>query len=369
MTFPVPTPLLRWSVLALAAVLAACSSTESSRSAEYTTAAARTPNLEVPPDLTQLSGDARFQAQGGVVSAAAAARAPATAGAAPATVALTAAGDLRVERHGQQRWLVTPLTPEQLWPRLRSFWESNGFTIMLDNATAGVMETDWSENRAKLPRSVARNMLGGLLGNVFDTGERDQFRTRLERTEAGTEIYLSHRGIEEVFTERDNTGARWRLRPSDPVLEAELLGRLMVALGQTQAMATAAVAAAPEVPPRARVLPESTATALEMDENFDRAGRRVSQALDRGGFSVEDRDRANGLFYVRWIDPRQAGEEPGFFDRLFRGASASQGPTRYRIALRAAGDKTQVSVQTSAGEPETGEDARRIVTQLADQLR
>jgi len=277
-------------------------------------------------------------------------------------------GDLRVERQGQQRWLVTPLTPEQLWPRLRSFWETNGFTLQTENAAAGVMETEWSENRAKLPRSVVRNVLGGVLGNLFDTGERDQFRTRLERTEAGTEIFISHRGIEEVATDSDGTGARWRLRPSDPTLEAEFLGRLLVALGQAEAVATAAVAQAPEAQARARVVEGQPAATLEVDDTFDRAWRRVGLALDRGGFSVEDRDRTNGLYYVRWIDPRLAGEEPGFFDRLFRGGQM-QGPVRYRIALSAAGDKTRVSVQTSAGEPETGEDAQRIVAQLASELR
>lgn len=360
------------AALVASALLSACGSTsQSSRQAEYLAGATRTPNLEVPPDLTQLARESRFQTPGGVVSASAAGRAPtAGAGVAQPAVALTGLGELRVERHGQQRWLVSPSTPEDLWPRLRSFWESNGFTLQTDNPAAGVMETEWSENRAKLPRSVARNLLGGLLGNLFDTGERDQFRIRLERTEAGTEIYLSHRGIEELSAERDGTGARWRLRPSDPALEADFLGRLMVALSpaQTVATAAAAVAQAPEAPARARVLTGAGAATLEVDDTFDRAWRRVGLALDRGGFSVEDRDRAGGLYYVRWIDPRLAGQEPGFFDRLFRGASA-QAPVRYRIVLSAAGDKTRVAVQTSAGEPETGENAQRIVAQLGEALR
>jgi outer membrane protein assembly factor BamC len=357
------------ALVAAALLLAACSSApQSARQSEYVTGAVRTNSLEVPPDLTQLARDTRFAPQGGVVSASAAARGPVTAAATQPAVALTALGDLRVERQGQQRWLVTSMTPEQLWPRLRSFWETNGFTLQTDNPASGVMETEWSENRAKLPRSVVRNVLGGLLGNLFDTGERDQFRTRLERTEAGTEIFISHRGVEEVEGDRDGTGTRWRVRPSDPTLEAEFLGRLLVALGQTEAAATAAVAQAPEAPARARVVEGQTAATLELDETFDRAWRRVGLALDRGGFSVEDRDRTNGLYYVRWIDPRLAGEEPGFFDRLFRGARA-EGPVRYRIALSAAGDKTRVVVQTSAGEPETGENAQRIVAQLAEALR
>jgi outer membrane protein assembly factor BamC len=371
-----PPQALRLGVLALGVLmLAACgSTTQSSRQSEYASGAVRIPNLEVPPDLTQLARESRFVPQGGVVSASAAtaARVPgagsAPTAAAPAAVALQSLGELRVERQGQQRWLVAPLPPEQLWPRLRSFWETSGFTLSVENAAAGIMETEWSENRARIPRSVARNMLGGVLGTMFDTGERDKFRTRVERTDQGSEIFISHRGIEEVSPEGDGTGVRWRPRPSDASLEAEFLGRLLVALGQTEAVATAAVAQAPEAPARARVVTGQPAATLEMDETFERAWRRVGLALDRGGFSVEDRDRANGLYYVRWIDPRLAGEEPGFFDRLLRGARAPT-PVRYRIALSAAGDRTRVSVQTSAGEPETGEDAQRIVAQLAETLR
>ena len=132
------------------------------------------------------------------------------------------------------RWLVSSRTPEQLWPQLRTFWEERGFTLEVDDAAAGVMETDWNENRAKLPADVVRNTIGRLLGNLYDTGERDRFRTRVERTAAGSEIYVSHRGAEEVLIGERRESTAWRARPNDPELEAEVLARLMVALGAPQ---------------------------------------------------------------------------------------------------------------------------------------
>jgi outer membrane protein assembly factor BamC len=320
---------------------------------DYRSAAGKQRPLDVPPDLSQLARDTRYQPQSGVVSAAAVAAAPATAGApaaSPGAVAPLALGELRIERAGNQRWLVVPQSPDQLWPQLRSFWEKNGFTLQLDSPQTGVMETNWNENRARLPSDAVRNTIGRLFGNLFDTGERDLFRTRVERTERGAEIYLSHRGIVEVYNDQFRQTTTWRGRPSDADLEAEFLARLMAALAgvetprsaaagaTTPSAAVAAVAAAPETPARARLVSDSNGSMLEVDESFDRAWRRVGLALDRGGFTVEDRDRAQGLYFVRYVDPSTAGqEEPNFFSRLFSGAKDNSAPVRYRIALKAAG--------------------------------
>ena len=306
---------------AMLSLLAGCTSTGdgmfSGERIDYKSAAGKTQPLEVPPDLTQLSRESRYQPQGGVVSAAtaggatAASAGAAAAASAPATVALANVGDLRVARDGQQRWLVVPQTPEMLWPLVKAFWQQRGFTLAEESATTGVMETNWSENRAKLPNDAIRNVIGRLLGNAYDSGERDRYRTRIERTATGSEIYISHRGIEETYTSERRESTAWRTRPVDPQLEAEFLSRLMVALGSKEEPARAAVAAAapgataaaasslPALaaggggPARATAAP--LATTLTVNEPFDRAWRRVGLALDRSGFTVEDRDRAAGV--------------------------------------------------------------------------
>lgn len=386
--------ILGGSALAAAALLSGCT-VFSGDSVDYKGAAAKTRPLDVPPDLTQLARDGRFQQTGGVVSAAATAAAAQQApGAAPGataspTVAVQSTADIRIERRGSQRWLVVDRAPEALWPQLREFWERNGFTLNVDNASAGVMETNWRENRAKLPNDPIRSTLGRVLGNLWDTGERDLFRTRVERAEKGSEIFISHRGIAEQFTGPQRDQTVWRPRPSDTELEAEMLARLMVALapaGATAPTATTAAAAtpagsappavaaartavttAPDAPPRARLV--DNGTALEVDEGFDRAWRRVGLALDRGGFTVEDRDRANGIYYVRYVNPELAGrEEPNFFQRLF-GAESAQVAVRYRVTLSREAGKSTIRVLTSAGNAEAGENGRRIVAQLVNELR
>ena len=379
----------------LFALLAGCSSVErltSGDKVDYRSASTTTKTLDVPPDLTQLGRDPRFQAPpSGSVSASsfqssASAVAPAgpsgppiTVSAAPTTATATAqtppSDEARIERAGSQRWMTTHLSPEQLWPQLRTFWQERGFNLVVDEPTAGVMETDWAEDRAKLPNDLIRNTIGKLLESLYSTGERDKFRTRVERTANGSEVYISHRGLVEVYVgvQRDTT--MWQGRPADPQLEAAFLSRLAQKLnakeepGKATAAAKPASEAAP-LPARARLLEGTPGAAMQVDEGFERAWRRVGLALDRTGFTVEDRDRSGGLYFVRYVDPAQAAkEEPGFFSRMFGGGKTAQSPTRYRIAVKASGDRTTVSVLDAQGAPESSEVGKRIVALLVEDLK
>ncbi len=366
---------LRGAALSLAVALAGCSSIEnfvSGDKLDYRTQSARTPGLEVPPDLTQLARDTRYAPTGGAVSASSlqgAAPGPATVQSAT-TVAPAQIGDVRIERQGNQRWLVTSLTPEQLWPRLQAFWKESGFSLVLDQSTTGVMETEWNENRAKLPQDAVRRTIGKVFDSFYSTGELDKFRTRVERTPAGSEVYISHRGAQEVYTSQQKDSTVWQPRPSDPQLEAAFLSRLMQKLGVTEETAKTAVATAAQAPTRARILGGQSAATLQVDDNFDRAWRRVGLALDRGGFTVEDRDRGQGLYFVRYVDPKDIGKgEPGFFAKLFGKADESGGPLRYRIQVKGDGDRSTVAVLNAQGTPDAGENGQRIVTLLLDELK
>ena len=366
-------------VLAPAALLAVagCSSVDNFLSGDkidYRTQSGKVAPLDVPPDLTQLARDSRYQPQQGVVSASGLQSAPAAAATPSATVAPNSAPNVRILRQGQQRWLVTNQTPEQVWPQLRAFWTERGFTLVVDDAPTGVMETEWAENRAKIPQDLVRRTLGLIVESLYSTGERDKFRTRVERTADGSEIFVSHRGLEEYTHGMTREEVGWRFRPTDPQLAAEMLSRIMARLSgvkEDDAATRRQVAAAPAAPAKARAISDQPGATLEFDEGFDRAWRRVGLALDRSGFTVEDRDRASGLYFVRYVDPKVAGqEEPNFFARLFgggeRGAAALQ---RYRIAVKTAGEKTRVSVQNSQGAPEGGEAGQRIVALLVDELK
>jgi outer membrane protein assembly factor BamC len=367
-------------LIAGAAALAGCSTVDgwlSGDKIDYKSQSAKTAPLEVPPDLTQLQREGRYQPQrGSTVSASSygATAAPAANPAIPAaaSVAPASVGEMRIVREGNERWLVVPMTAEQLWPQLRSFWQERGFSLAVDDPAAGVMETNWAENRAKIPQDVIRRTLGRVLDSLYDTGERDRFRVRVERSGNASDVFISHRGMVEVYATDKQEQTVWTPRPNDPQLEAEFLSRLMVRLGAKEETARTAVASPVTAAPRARALSGQAAATLQIDEGFDRAWRRVGLALDRSGFSVEDRDRASGLYFVRYVDPKSgATTEPGFFAKLFSfgKSDTTQAPARYRIVVKADGERTNVSVQNAQGGPENGAVGQRIVALLVDDLK
>ena len=356
-------------LLGLTLALGACSVLEGDK-IDYKSSAKGT-SLEVPPDLRQLSRDTRYAVPGSSVSANALAASQAAQPSGPQTAAATL-GDVRVERNGNQRWLVVNRPADQLWEPVRAFWLENGFTLALDQANLGIMETDWAENRAKIPQDLIRSTLGKVLDSLYSTGERDKFRTRLERNaQGGTEIYISHRGMQEVFNTSTKESTVWQPRPADPELEAEFVRRLMVKLVVSQEQAQAAAASSAARPPAARVASANGAPVVQIDEGFDRAWRRVGLALDRTGFTVEDRDRSQGLYYVRYVAPKADKKEPGFLGKLlsFGSSEKAVAPLKYRIVVRSQGEATTVSVLNAAGAPETSANAENIVRVLADDLK
>jgi len=364
----------------LAIVLAGCGILPDSRKIEYKSAGKTAPTLEVPPDLTQLSRDDRFLVPDAVgkgsatYSAYSADRTP-QAQVQNSTV-LPQVDKVRVERSGNQRWLVVAAPPDKLWDTVKDFWQETGFIINVERPDAGVMETDWAENRAKIGDDIIRNTIGKLLDSLYSTGERDKYRTRFEPgAEPGTtDVFISHRGMEEVYTSSAKDDTRWQPRPPDPELEAEMLRRLMVRMGSDEKRAEASVASA-KAEPRAKLAKsDDGAGTLEVYERFDRAWRRVGLALDRVGFTVEDRDRSRGLYFVRYVDPEldNTKKDDGWVSKLaFWKSSEPPASSRiqYRIYVSDAGANSTVKVLSSEGGTDKSDTAKRILNLLLQQLQ
>ena len=354
------------AALALSLALAACSTLEGDK-VDYKGAARKAPQLTVPPDLSQLARDTRYATPGATVTA----TGYQTAGQlSPNTsIATLSIGDVRIERAGAQRWLVVDRPADKLWEPIKDFWQENGFLLTLDQASLGIMETDWTENRAKLPQDFFRKTFGKVFNTLYSTDERDKFRTRLERNAAGgTEIYISHRGMMLVYSDKQTGQTAWQARPVEPELEAEFLSRLMVKLGLPLEPSSALLAAAP---PKltARLVDVDGQPVVQMEDGFDRAWRRVGLSLDRTGFTVEDRDRSQGTYFVRYVDPSIDKTEPGFFSKLFGGKANVSTPQKFRIRVRAQGEGSRVLVLSASGEPETSDNVQRILKVLVDDLK
>lgn len=342
------------------------------------------PTLEAPPDLILPSGDNRFAVPDINPKGAATFSAydrervgkPQTATSQPL---LPKVDKVSIERAGTQRWLSLQIPPQDVWPVVKDFWQEMGFIISLELPDAGVMETDWAENRAKIPQDGLRTLLGKVIDGLYSTAERDKFRTRLEVGADGrTEVYVSHRGMFEVFEGTVGGGDQgkgrtvWQPRPADPELEAEMLRRLMVRFGVEESRAQTLLAEKAAPPQAALVKNPDAAPGVVMPESFDRAWRRVGLALDRIGFVVEDRDRANGTYYVRYADPEaNTKKEKSFLSKLAFWSSddPKAKAVRYQVQLKGSEAETTLGVFQDDGKPARNETGNRIATLLFEQLK
>jgi len=338
--------------------------------------ARRGESLSIPPDLTQAANDPRYRApdSGSTTFSeyqqqGAAAQAQANAG--PGNV-LPERNDMRVERDGQVRWLSIDRPPEQVFPKLVDFWNEQGFNVRTNNPQAGLIETDWAENRAKIPESWIRQALGFILESAYDSGERERFRTRVERVgENRTEVFISHEQMLEERSGYDNGSVSWTHGKEDPGLNAAMLARMLVYLGTDVDRARTLVAQAEQSAQRPRVEQADAASGAELHvaEPFDRAWRRIGLALDSGGFSVDDRDRSAGDFYVRYLDTDtgEKREQPNLISRMFGGRNMTEAE-QFRIHLAGQGDSTVVTVLNAQGERNTSATAQRLLNVLADKM-
>lgn len=348
-------------------------------------------NLEIPPDLTPIQNDNRFQvpARPGVVSAnaeAEKARQAANANAPTASKIVPLTVRAKVMKEGSDRWLRVNAAPEQLWSVVQDFWPSVGLVVREQNPKTGYMETEWAENKAKLPQDIIRRTIGKVIDFAYSTGEQDQYRTRMERNDDGTtDIYISHRSMVEVVTGADKESTVWQPGPTDPTMEAEMLQRLALRIDaefNPNASAEAEEEAQKELQAQFKVEPaavrarietgaDGKAAAVVLTDNFDQAWRRMGLVLDRMGFEQVDRDRTAGWFLVRYLDPAYETaqkEKRGFFTNLFSSDAVIDAPN-YRIHLAGEGAETRVTVQGPDGGEDTTGVAPNILGLLAEQLR
>ncbi len=356
-------------------VLSGCSTMDqmmgNEESVNYKSTVAGDP-LSIPPDLTQANRDAHYRAPEGATTYSQYAQGQsaqqATGG---ADQVLPQAAGIQVMRDGDLRWLVIDRPVDQIFPRVVDFWGEQGFTIQSQDPRAGLIQTDWAENRAKIPESWIRSALGSIVDQVFDSGERDRFRTRIERVGNKTEVYVSHQHMEETPT-ADGSAFKWVFAKEDPGLNAAMLARMMVFLGSDIDSARQQVADAAKDPAAAQVqkLDAEGQAELVLNESFDRAWRRVGVAIDSAGFSVEDRDRSAGEFFIRYLDSDTGEkiEQQNIIGRIFGSRNTAEA-VPLRIKLTGQGDATRVTVLDQNGQEQTTPTAKRIINVLSSNMR
>jgi outer membrane protein assembly factor BamC len=401
----------RFAVMLMAGGLVAGCGTSSPTKIDYKSdSKSKQVSLAVPPNMIDETSDQRsLPPQGGETSLSTLKQVQAQA---PATNTLTVVppvNGMHIQRDGTESWLVIDnKAPDQAWAQIRRFWQEQGFLLVVDQRDKGVMETDWNETHAQINDGLIRNTLSKAMGNSYVSSERNKYRTRLETApNGGTYVFISQKGMREAITGTNNDSTTWEAKPNDPGLEQEYLKRLMAALAladsrtkpaDTQsadlspagaqtapnaatagAKSAAAATAAQNValsaqPPMPDDSANSTSaqlssTELTLGEPYDRAWLRVGLALDRSNFTVDDRDASRGLYFVRYVDPKDlTSAEQGFWSQVFHGKKEKVAK-QYLVNVRAVTpDQTRVAVVDDKGAIDQTPQAKQIMSLMVDQL-
>jgi outer membrane protein assembly factor BamC len=402
----------RFAVMLMAGGLVAGCGTSSPTKIDYKSdSKSKQVSLAVPPNMIDETADQRsLPPQGGETSLSTLKQVQAQA---PATNTLTVVppvNGMHIQRDGTESWLVIDnKAPDQAWAQIRRFWQEQGFLLVVDQRDKGVMETDWNETHAQINEGLIRDTLSKAMGNSYVSSERNKYRTRLEAApNGGTYVFISQKGMREAISGTNNDSTTWQPKPNDPGLEQEYLKRLMAALaladsrsnpGNTQsaelspagaqtapnaatagAKSAAAATAAQNVALSAQQpMPDDSAnngtaaqfssTELTLGEPYDRAWLRVGLALDRSNFTVDDRDASRGLYFVRYVDPKDmTSAEQGFWSQVFHGKKEKVAK-QYLVNVRAVTpDQTRVAVVDDKGAIDQSPQAKQIMSLMVDQL-
>lgn len=337
-------------------------------------------SLEVPPDLRDPRNGDLYTLPQGTTASPNAMQQKSTNKPVLATVK-----NVHIERRGTQRWLVVnDKKAAEIWPLLRAFWQESGFTIYSEEPQAGLMETDWAENRAKLPNQGLRKLFDKVgLGGVYTTSERDKFLVRMERNQNnGVDIFFTHKGLEEVFDSKKEENTIWQPRANDPNLEAAFLARFMQYLGVDEAIAQEQIAEKNDSM-QGTQFAKLDGNSLIVYGAAERNVNRIGSALDRIGLTVQQFVSERGMFVVRPAPSEsealeQAADKDkktGMFSRLFgKGKKTTAQPETMQaaqmfVALEELGNGQRIILLDQMGKPYTGENAQKWLNGLYRELR
>lgn len=238
----------------------------------------------------------------------------------------------RYRREHGIRWVEVDLPPNEAWVVVRKYWGDLGFALEIDSPETGIMETNWLENRSRIYGTGFTEFLDKALGRFQDTGERDKYRTRIERgaDPQSTEIHVTHRGVQEVAT---RSGYQFRRVPNDPSLEVEVLRQIMLRFSGNEEAAEQQIARAEEQEAEPLKFGDDWMLIKEADPGV--AWRKVAIALDRAGFTITERSREDATFLIRYSDERvESPDDDGLIGGLASFFSTSDAVKASNILIR-----------------------------------
>lgn len=330
--------------------------------------------LEIPPDLTQSSLDDSLVVPelSGVDSANLSDYRKERGG--QHTQSTLEAALKNIHRSGDATWIELSDKPDVVFKNALNFWRSNGLPLSRVDKNIGILETDWLETQANLPRSGISRLLSAVVSGLKDTGTRDKFRTRIDYDGQKTYVYMTHYGAtEEVVTaqgqvKKTSGGARttrnyaWLASSRNPELEAEMLRRLNLYLQRSGKLSNKVVASSKNKSKGSMKLSQLAdgTPAIIIDTDFNQAWSLLGIAIDRAGYELSGQNRKGGTYEFAKITDTESG---------FILKEVTRQIESYRISLADQGKKQIAVMRSHNNQPIPAAEAQNVLSTIAKEIQ
>lgn len=280
---------LSLSIVFIATMLSGCANLVSPNSPDlvYSDDAEQARELQVPPDLTDVSDAEQFVLPG--IGNAAITR----------NTLLPQLSSIRFVREGEQSWLAFEQTPEDLWPQLLAFARKERYVIDQTEPSAGMIVSRWRAASVVERSNLLQNLIGA-------DEEYSRIAFRLERDGQGTRLFARNQAAtEEAVSAANNQAFSWPAQSHNPESISELLARFLVFLGVEEQKVQGIIGQeqASAVLDNAVIQANASGNQLLLNYGFQSSFERVVSALQSLNYAVLSTD--DGVGRIEFADTEE----------------------------------------------------------------
>lgn len=221
--------------------------------------------------------------------------------------------NVKIQRVGDESWILLNAAPGEVWPRIRNFLNVNSLAVSRADIGRGIIETNWLQFKT-------------------DLTSYDRYRLQIDQgvQPETTEVHIVHMSVPK--TEKPVTDVGWPRKSVNVEREKWLLDELAATLAsETTEGGTSLLAQAIGGSVKASLTMVRGEPAMLVKLDRVRAFATLAYAAKQDGFTTFEADADAALYYVNYLNPEDA--KPGFLKRLFRIGLTPKAPTTpYSIA-------------------------------------
>jgi len=248
---------------------------------------------------------------------------------------------VRIQRLGEEEWVLASVAPGQLWPQVRAFLSTAGLQVARVDARAGLIETGW-----------------------FQAEGASMNERYLFRIEQGVQRNTSELHVKQMYQAGDIEN--WPEKSADKERGSDML------LAVAQYIASAAEAPVSMMAQQAmgdggKVSMQEDAAGdpyIELKLPYYRAWASVDRALRESNFKIRDLDRSSGLFFISFLPPE---EDDGWFSWLFNSDEEEDVLVDKALLLNVldeGGEQVRITVGMEDGSPLALEQQQQLLSLL-----